>query len=247
MKQIYAFETTEEYGKFQEVIERFNKKLEDYQRLLEDNYSLTALPKGVVWTSEVLATTLFSDLPIPAYTDGDVIYISPDLEAWRKLLSKQIDTYDSPEIKDFYENCSEDYLFTILAHELTHYSGVFSKEEKEVNNWFEEGMCDYLSRKLVLEESEFKEITNIELELVEIHRERYGGHSLEDFGRPFDQGTILINRMFDYWRSYLAVEFLVEVRASNDVELILNEYKNWNRKGRVIPLTEHFGMGDFFN
>ncbi|MCP3031624.1 hypothetical protein LF817_09700 [Halobacillus sp. A1] len=244
MKQIYAFETKEEYGRYQEVIERFNKKLENYQRLLEDNYPLTTLPKGVVWTSEELATTLFSDFPIPAYTDGDVIYISPDLEAWRKLLIRQVDAYDIPEIKEFYENCSEDYLFTILAHELTHYSGAFSKED---NNWFEEGMCDYLSRKLVLEEREFKEITNIELVLVEVHKERYGGHSLEDFGRPSDQGTILINRMFDFWRSYLAVEFLVEVRASNDVEMILNEYKNWDREGRVIPLTEHFEMEDFFN
>ncbi|GGF24161.1 hypothetical protein GCM10010954_23820 [Halobacillus andaensis] len=250
MKQIYAFETKEEYGKYRDVIERFSGKLEEYQHILEDKYSLTNLPKGVVWTSEDIATTVFSDLPVPAYTNRDVIYVSPDLPAWRKLLINQIEEHNIPEIKSFYENCSEDYLFTILAHQLTRYSNVFvdkDKVEKVDNSWFEEGMCEYLSRKLVLSEEEFKEITTIELELVEVYKEQYGTHSLEEFGRGAYQGNDLINKMFDYWRSYLAVEFLVEVRANNDVDWILNEYQDWDREGRVLPLTEHFEMENFFN
>ncbi|MDT0739587.1 hypothetical protein [Staphylococcus chromogenes] len=59
MKQIYAFETKEEYEKYQSTIERFNKVLDEYQHILKRDYDLVDLPKGILWTSEELATTVF--------------------------------------------------------------------------------------------------------------------------------------------------------------------------------------------
>lgn len=249
MKQIYAFENKEDYERYQGIIDRFSKKLKAYQIVLEKKYALKDLPKGIVWTTEEIATTVFSDVPIPAFTSRDTIYISPDLSAWRTLFIKQLEGQNHPQIKDFYENLSENQLFTILAHELTHHSDLFVDEfddEREDSIWFEEGMCDYLSRKITLDEAEFREITNTEIELVEMFKSKYGDHDLDEFGSSTYEGS-LTSIMFDYWRSYLAVKFLVEVRANNDVQLIFNEYHNWDKKGRKTPLTEHFELDAYFD
>ena len=46
MKQIYAFETKEEYEKYQDTIQRFSKELNEYQKILEREYALVDMPKG---------------------------------------------------------------------------------------------------------------------------------------------------------------------------------------------------------
>lgn len=68
-------------------------------------------------------------------------------------------------MQKFYESYSENQVFIILAHELTHHSDLFLDEfddEREDSIWFEEGMCFYLPRKILLSEKEFNEITNAE-------------------------------------------------------------------------------------
>ena len=65
MKQIYAFESEADYGKYQGTIERFQNRLVAYQQELERNYALNDLPKAIVWTTGELATTIFSEIPIP--------------------------------------------------------------------------------------------------------------------------------------------------------------------------------------
>ncbi|MCU9612610.1 hypothetical protein OEV98_03405 [Caldibacillus lycopersici] len=242
MKQIYAFETKEEYEKFQKVIQSFDRKLKDYQNTLEKDYALVDLPKGVVWTTEELATTVFSELPIPAFTNKNLIYMSPDIHTWRKLLIKQLDGKDLPNIQNFYENFSENHLFVILAHELTHHSDLFMDEfddERENSIWFEEGMCFYLPRKLLLNEKEFQEITEIETVLVEVFKEKYGHHSLEDFGESSYKGS-LSSIMFDYWRSYLSVKHIVEVWANHNIKLVFNRYHQWIKDDRKTPLMNYF-------
>lgn len=99
MKQIYAFEKKEEYEKYQDIIKRFAMKLNEYQKILENEYALTELPKGTLWTTEELATKVFSDIPIPAYTNKDLIYMSPDIEAWRKILVRQLDNKSLPNVQ----------------------------------------------------------------------------------------------------------------------------------------------------
>lgn len=249
MKHIYAFERKEEYEKHQDIIQRFGEKLNEYQIILEKHYGLTELPKGVIWTNEELATKVFSNIPIPAYTNKDLIYMSPDIETWRNILLRQLDEKELPDVRKFFESYSENHLFIILAHELTHHSDLFLDEfedERENSIWFEEGMCFYLPRKILLSETEFNEITNVETKLFEAFKDQYGKHSLEDFGSSSYQGS-LSSIMFDYWRSYLSVKYLVEERANNDVKQVFDTYHKWDREGRKVPLTQYFELSPLFD
>ncbi|MFC4620484.1 hypothetical protein ACFO4N_17450 [Camelliibacillus cellulosilyticus] len=249
MKQIYAFENKDDYEKYQDIIKRFTEKLNEYQLVLENEFALLDPPRAIVWTTKELATTIFSDVPIPAFTNKDIIYISPDLSSWKKLFIEQLEGHSNPKIEEFYENMSENHLFTIVGHELTHHSDLFMDEfddEREDSIWFEEGMCDYLSRKIILDNKEFNEITNVELELVDIFKSKYGSHSLDKFGSSTYQGS-LTSIMFDYWRSYLAIKFLVEQRYNNDIHQVFTDYHNWDKEGRRKPLTEHFQVTTLFN
>lgn len=244
MKQIYAFENIEDYTKYQDIIARFDRKLKEYQSILEGKYSLSEMPKAIVWTTEELATTVLSTIPIPAYTNKDIIYMSPDLQSWRKLFIKQLDDKELPPICSFYENYSENHLMTILAHELTHHSDLFIDEfddERGDSIWFEEGMCQYLPRKYLLNEKEFEEITSVEMELVKVFKDKYAAHPLDEFGSSSYEAS-LSSIMYDYWRSYLAVKYLVEVRANNDIDSIFDQYQKWHQEGRKVPLTEFFEL-----
>lgn len=249
MKQIYAFEAKEDYEKYKGRVERFNEKLKAYQNELEKNYALNDLPKAIIWTSVELATTVFSNLPIPAFTNKDVIYFSPDLSKWRNLFINQLEGENNTKINEFYESLSENYLLTIVGHELTHHSDLFLDEfedERADSIWFEEGMCDYLARKFLLNDNEFTEISNVELELVEIFKGKYGNHSLETFGSASYQGS-LTSIMFDYWRSFLTIKFLVEEKANHDIKQIFSDYHKWHNNGRKVPLVKYFEVENLFN
>lgn len=244
MKHIYAFEDIGEYEKQQGIIQRFSERLNGYQLLLEEEYALVDKPKGVVWTSAEAATSIFSDLPIPAFTNKDTIYITPDVKAWRKLFIQQMDGKDLPHIQRFYEQLSENHILTILGHELTHHSDLFLDEfgdEREDGIWFEEGMCEYLPRKLLLTEEEFEAISAIEKELVSVFTEAYKDRSLDAFGSNSYTAS-LSSIMFDYWRSFLSIKYLVEDRYDNNIQAVFEEYHKWDREGRMLSLTEHFGL-----
>ena len=244
MKHIFAFESIEEYKKHESLIQRFSDRLNGYQEILEENFALTEAPKAIVWTSAELATSIFSEIPIPAFTNKDTIYITPDLTAWRKLMIEQLDGKDLPHIQHFYENFSENLLFTIVGHELTHHSDLFVdefEEERDDSIWFEEGMCEYLPKKLLLSESEFNGITAVETELVEVFTEEYGLRSLDEFGSASYKGS-LSSIMFDYWRSFLAIKFLVEERYQNDVRLVFEDYRKWHDGGRKTSLSSYFNI-----
>lgn len=249
MKQILAFETKEEYEKHAHLIERFHLKLKAYQQVLEKDFELNDLPKAIVWTSEELATTVFSNVPIPAFTNKDIIYFSPDLSSWKKLFIKQLEGRPHPEIEKFYENLSENQLVTIVGHELTHHLDLFVDEfddDRADGIWFEEGTCDYLSRRFILNDTEFTRITNVEVALVEMFKEQYGNHSLDEFGNASYQGS-LTSIMFDYWRSFLTVKFLIEVKASHNIKQVFRDYQHWHNEGRNLPLTDYFSVGRLFD
>ena len=249
MKQIFAFESKDEYEKHQDIIQRFIIKLKTYQQVLEDSYALTEKPNAIVWTNEEIATTVFSDLPIPAYTNKNTIYMSPDLATWRKIFLEQLEGKELPIIQEFYENLSENQVFIILAHELTHHSALFLDEfedEREDSIWFEEGMCFYLPRKTLLDEQDFNRITLVEMTLVENFKSTYGKHSIDQFGIHSYNGS-LTSIMFDYWRSYLAVKYLVEVRFNHDIHAVFEEYHKWSKGGRDVPLSQYFGITALFD
>ncbi|MEI5906888.1 hypothetical protein WAK64_07425 [Bacillus spongiae] len=244
MKNIFAFEQKEDFERFQGIVERLSDKLTAYEKILRENYDLCDLPKAIVWTTNEIATSVFSNVPIPAYTNKDIIYLSPELSVWRNIFLEQLEGHELPHIIEYYESFSEDQLLCILAHELTHHSDLFLdefEEEREDSIWFEEGMCDYLSRKLVLDDKEFKKITSVEEELLELFKEKYGQHSLDKFGSASYQGT-MTSIMVNYWRSFSAITFLVEKRYDNDIKAVFDEYHKWNKEGRKVPLTTFFDL-----
>lgn len=244
MKQIYAFEKVEDYVSFQAITERFSKRLVQYEYMLKEKYALSSVPKGIIWTTEELATTVLSTIPIPAYTNNEIIYMSPDLKAWQKLFLKQLEGRNLSDIQNFYENYSENHLFIILAHELTHHSDLFIddfEDARENSIWFEEGMCFYLPRKLLLTQKEFEEITTVESELVEVFKDEYGNRTLDEFGSSSYQGS-LTSIMYDYWRSFLTVKFLIEVQANGNINTVFKHYHKWHNEGRKVPLTHYFEL-----
>lgn len=244
MKKIYAFEHKSDFEKYHDIIDRFTSGLSEYQQILEEEFSLKDKPKAVVWTTEELATTVFSEVPIPAYTNKDLIYMSPEIKAWENIFEDQLNGKDLPGVRRFYKENTEKEMLIILAHELTHHSDLFLDdfdEELDEGIWFEEGMCLYLPRKLLLNKSDFNQVTNVETELYNAFKDEYGNHSLEAFGSSSYQGT-LSSIMFDYWRSYLTVKYLVEVRADNDIAAVFDDYHKWGREGRKVTLSKYFDL-----
>lgn len=244
MKQIFAFETAEETRRYQEVTNRLMEKMRPYQRFLEQHFALNEPPKAILWTSQELATTFFSEVPLPAYTNERMIVMSPDTEEWRILFLNQLEDRELPEIRRFYEEDLEESLLDILAHELTHHSDVFLEgfdKEQEGGIWFEEGMCFYLPRKYALSEEQFVKITKVETALASAFEDKYGGHSLENFGSQTYEGN-LTSIMYDYWRSYLAVFDLAENYAEGDPKKVFAVYHQWDKEGRKSPLSNYFDL-----
>lgn len=106
-----------------------------------------------------------------------------------------------------------------MGHELTHHLDLFPDEfdeERTDSIWFEEGMCEYLPRKYILSEAEMKEFTHIETELVQRFQDKYGENTLDDFGQGSYAGS-LTSIMYDYWRSFLAVKYIVEEQFNHDI------------------------------
>ncbi|WP_053070337.1 hypothetical protein [Alkalihalobacillus pseudalcaliphilus] len=245
MKHIYAFEQVEDYRKFRPVIERFQSKLKAYQMVLEEDYQLNDLPKGIVWTTKELATETFSQIEIPAYTNRNNVFFSPDLDGWKELFLQQVEGCPDPLLGDFYQNLSESYIVTILGHELTHHLDLFLDDwddEREDSIWFEEGMCEYLPRRNMLTDAEFGEIVKVETRLVERFADSYGHQTLDEFGTKTYEGS-LSSILFQYWRSFLTVKYLVEEKADGNVQEVFREYHRWDQEGRKVPLSEFFNVG----
>ncbi|MFL2099491.1 hypothetical protein [Desemzia sp. FAM 24101] len=244
MKQIFAFEDLTQVEPHRKIIQSMFQQLQPYEVYLQQSFALKESPKAIVWTSTELATTIFSTIPIPAYTRKDVIYMSPVMEDWKTIFYEQLDGRDLPVIKNYYERNMESQMMEILAHELTHHSDLFLEGfddgnwEKDI--WFEEGMCFYLPRKFLLTEEEFDEISTVERTLVKEFKEKYGHHSLSEFGNSTYKGN-MTSIMYDYWRSFLAVKELVD-RAEGDVMQVFAQYHEWHHTGKKGSLTAYFQL-----
>lgn len=244
MKQIFAFEDFNQLKPYTALTTGMFQKLQEYQFLLEQDYALKESPKAVVWTSTEIATTIFSNIPIPAYTRKNLIYMSPIVSEWKEIFFKQLDNHKLPVIQHFYERNTESEMLSILAHELTHHSDLFMEDFEDGNweeeIWFEEGMCFYLPRKLLLTEEEFEEISTVEKTLIKEFKAEYGNHSLSEFGKKSYTGN-LTSIMYDYWRSYIAVKELVE-RENGDVMTVFKRYHKWYNDGKKGSLLKFFKL-----
>lgn len=241
MKSVFAFETPGEGAAYEATVKRLMMRLSSYEAFLRNAFGLTEVPKGVVWTSGDLARDVFGNVPIPAYTREDLIFMCPDQEEWKQIMFEQMDGEDLPEVRSFYESVGEVQLLDILAHELTHHLDLFPddfEDERTDAIWFEEGMCFYLPRRHLLGDPYFGQVKATERALYLALKDRYGKHSLNDFGTASYEGS-LPSIMFDYWRSFLAVCELVE-RENGSAHAVFRKYNNWHEEGRELPLTEYF-------
>ena len=246
MQHIYAVKTPEEFEKYREFVNKIQPKLTEYIRFLRETYQVLDLPRAIVWTDVQTATHLISDLPVPAYTNEYRVVMTPDVEAWRGIYLKQLETL--PEsgaveaIRAYYQTAlSENNLLQILGHELAHHSELFLDDFDSYGSggiWFEEGMVEYISRRYFLTAEEFAAEARVNRQLVALLQGRCGGHSLEEFGAATYQGDYA-GIFFEYWRSFLAVADIVE-RFHGSVPEVFRSYHRWNDSGRGVTLEAWF-------
>ena len=252
MKQIYAVETEKELIAYQKYVMSVVPKLNTYIDFLKREYEVSELPKAIVWTSGEVATRLISDIPVPAYTNEHRVVMTPVLEAWREIYLKQLDKLDGNqeieenvrEIRTYYEKeLSENHMLQILGHELAHHSELFLEDfnsDYSDGVWFEEGMAEYISRRYFLTEEEFEAEAKINRQLVDLLKERYGTHSLEQFSKSTYEGDYA-SIFFEYWRSFLAVKQIVE-DYKGDVKAVFASYHKWNEICNGQTLVEWFDV-----
>ena len=242
MEHIFAVRDQAELLTHQAFLAKHRTKLEQYLTFLRERYAVTDLPRAVIWTDMETATHLISDIPVPAYTNEYRTMFCPDLETWKSLYLRQLEQLAEEEIREYYtEELSENNILQILGHEFVHHSDMFLddfEEERDCGIWFEEGMCEYISRKYFLTDSEFDRVAHINALLVDLLKDQYGTQPLEDFGTATyreDYAGIF----YAYWRSFLAVQEIVE-RFSGDIPAVFRSYHDWDREGRKESLTKWF-------
>ena len=237
MKHVFAVETVQQLAEYQHFVETIQPRLDTYMKCLRGNYSVTDLPRVILWTDYETATKGISDIPVPAYTNDYRTVMTPDLDMWRKIYLAQLDGCDWADeempiverVRDYYrDELNENHILQILGHELAHHSDYFpDDEERDTGIWFEEGMVEYISRRFFLTKAEFAQEAMINALLVQLLQKRYGARPLDDFGQATyseDYGGIF----FAYWRSFLAVKQLVDTHGG-DVHAVFAQYHTWYR------------------
>lgn len=239
MKQVYTVQSQGALESYQEASQRLYPKLEAFLDHLKTEYQVTELPRCIVWTDRETATHLISDIPIPAYTNDYRTVFCPDLEVWRELYLKQLDCADNARVRAYYEMAStENHILQILGHEFVHHSGLFLDEAYEQARWFEEGMCEYISRKFFLTEQEFAAEAQVNSLLAEQYQKRHGEKELEAFdASAYEKDHASIFN--EYWCSFLAVEQIVE-QFHGDVMAVFDAYHRWFAQDREVPLSRWF-------
>ncbi len=254
IKQIFAFETKAEYEKNVEEINVLMQKLQQYERFLKENFELIHMPKSIVWTSSELATTVFSSFPVPAFTNEHTIYMTPSVEEWRTFYLSQFKNEVLPEgtnieeLEQYFGSITLDHVFCILAHELTHHIELFPDEfddDRTDGIWFEEGMCEYLSQKFELTQTQYNELRAIDNSMITLFKPKYGQFSIDQFGIGSYDHKSLAAIMLNYWRSAAAIHYLVEERFQGDVKAVFDKFHEWHKNGRKEKLTDYFGVKDF--
>lgn len=242
MKHIFAIDTPDGLQKYQSFAGKIQSRLEQYLDFLRTEYAVSELPRAIVWTSAETATRLIRDIPVPAYTNEYRTVFCPDLESWRQIYLKQLDGMENEVIRRYYETkISENHILQILGHEFVHHSELFLDgfdSDCESGIWFEEGMCEYISRKYFLTDAEFDEEAKINALLVDLHREKGGKSSLEAFGTSTYSGDYA-SIFCQYWRSFLAVAEIVR-QYEGDLSAVFREYRRWHTEKSEASLSEWF-------
>lgn len=239
MKHLILAESREEFQQYKDACDAAQERLNAYITFLKAEYQVYELPRAVLWASAGTATNLLSDIPIPAYTNDFRTVFCPDIDAWREIYLRQLDDMDSPDIREYYEaKLTKNHVLQILGHEFVHHSDLFIDEAYENAMWFEEGMCEYISRKFFLTDAEFQEEARINKLLVKLHRNAHSPATSEDFSTRTYSKTYA-DIFYQYWRSFLAVNSLV-ARYEGNVMAVFHEYHRWFENSGGKTLEEWF-------
>lgn len=239
MKDIYAIDALEMLERYETIANRLHPRIQSFLTFLNETYSVRSLPRCIIWTDKETATHWISDIPIPAYTNDFRTVFCPELEVWRELYLQQLPEPEESELRRYYETeLTENHLLQILGHEYVHHSDLFLDAVYEQSRWFEEGMCEYISRRFFLTEAEFERAALVQQRLVTRWEEKHGKQPMESFDASTyrnSYGAIF----YEYWRSFLAVNALVD-RASGNVWAVFRKYHDWYQNGCPEPLVNWF-------
>lgn len=242
MKYIYAVTSERALSAYQEFADIIHSKLSTYLHFLAQTYHVADLPKCIVFTSAESATQLISNIPLPAYTNAFRTVFCPDLESWRAMYLKQLDDLEESEesrsVKRYYDCAlTNDHVLQILGHEFVHHSELFIDDAYDKARWFEEGMCEYISRKFFLSDNEFREEAEINMQLVSLRLKNHA-QPLGDFSAAtYEENIGMI--FYEYWRSFLAVNQIVG-HFGGDVMAVFQEYHRWFDENNDQTLEQWF-------
>ena len=241
MKHIYAVTDASQAIWLSSKQAQLQPRLDSFLNYLTSQFAVSSLPRCILWTDRETATKLLSDISIPAYTNDFRTVFCPDIQAWREIYLHQLDGMDDAVIRAYYETqLAEDHLLQILGHEFVHHSDFFPDSDYEGEIWFEEGMCEYISRKFFLTEQQFREEACINERLVQLLQQKYGHHPLDDFGAATylrDYAGIF----YDYWRSFLAVNKIVQQHNGN-IPAVFEKYHKWTDTKDAPSLYQWFAL-----
>lgn len=238
MKYLYLTESAEELYLYQAFAERTGARMEGFLNYLSETFAVTELPNAVVLTDVYTATKRISHIPLPAYTNDFRTVFCPDPAVWRSLYLRQLDYHDDSMIRKYYDtSLTENHILQILGHEFVHHSNFFIDEAYDKARWFEEGMCEYISRRWFLTEAAFHAEAQINELLVKRYEERHGVQSPEQFTRDIYGGS-LEDIFYFYWKSFLTVYAVVQRMGNPDAVFL--EYCRWFREAPDIPLSLWF-------
>lgn len=241
MENFFFVKDEKQLRQYQDFLLKHQTVLQNYIDVLKTEFAVEELPRAAVWADKVSATQIIRQIPIPAYTNDVRMVMTPDLEVWKEIYLRQIDVYDSSEeinaIKEHYQNLSENHLLQIVGHELAHWSEQFLDDFDAYDSyiWFEEGMVEYISRQYFLTDEEFQSERAINRLLVGLFQEKYGWHSLNEFGNSTYDGNYA-SIFYEYWRSFLVIDSLVDKLGS--VQAVFQIYQQWADTDKTLPLLD---------
>lgn len=237
-RNIYAVENQAQLAAYQSLAKRLSPAIDAYIGHLQERYEVRELPGAVVWTGKEIATSLLSNIPVPAYTNEFRIVFCPEKDVWREIYRAQWDggTVDD-DICGYYDRLTERNVLQILGHELAHHSLLFADgyQTPGCGPWFEEGMVEYISRRYFLRSEEFAQEARVNRLLVARYEAAHGRQPLERFTEKiYRQGLDTV--FYWYWRSYLAVAALIE-QAGGDEMAVFHAYDTWRKLAVPEPLS----------
>ena len=243
MRQIFAYENQHDFEKYQQTSDILFERLLKYKNILEEEYDLLDAPKAVVWTSKDIAVNILSSVPVPAYTSRDVIFMTPDKDEWKEVMTAQLDGREDAEVASYYASFDERQILTILAHELTHHIEFFPDDFDDYSSgiWFEEGMCEYLPRRILMDDEAFNQEVEVHSRLLELFEDKYGERSVEDFGSD-SYNDSMSGIMFNYWKSFITVKYVVEELYDGDIQKVFKIHNDWHENYREQTFSEYLGI-----